>query len=147
MLPEWLEMRDMLVRSMSEHRALCQAATPDPVALSRSRWLLSNASRQRASWLVHTVNPVAERLAHTPGGAAWLAFQVTATDYRQGISAFLSRWPIEATVADWAGYRRDVVALRGTIAPRLRQEEFAIRALAAALEAQGDIPAVVTRQA
>ena len=71
MLHEWLEWRDALARFMNEHRIVCQAPTPDPVAVSGARWRISQASRQRASWLAAVVHPLAERLAHTPGGAAW----------------------------------------------------------------------------
>lgn len=135
MLAEWLDMRNAMVRIMSEHRALCATSTPDPVALSRNRWLLSNAGRQRATWLVNMVTPAAERLAHKPSGAAWLAVQANMFAYRQRISRFVSRWPIEAVIGDWDEYRRHTAELRSEIAQWLRQEEFAIRALVADMEA------------
>ncbi|MFV0923047.1 hypothetical protein ACR720_10230 [Sphingomonas parapaucimobilis] len=135
MLPEWLEMRDALARVVSEHRILCNAPKPDAIALSRNRWLLSNASRQRANWLMRTANPIAECLAHTPGGAAWLAVQATMPAYRQRISGFVSAWPIEEIITDWDGYRRGVAHLRTEVTAWLRNEEFAIRALAAEWEA------------
>lgn len=147
MLTEWLELRDELVRVMTEHRALCNAPKPDAVALSRSRWLLSNASRQRASWLMRNANPTAQRLAHTTGGAAWLAVQATMPAYRQRISGFLSSWPLEEIIADWGGYRRGCAELRTEIAAWLRDEEFGIRALAAELEAESLPPIAITRQA
>ncbi|WP_428969165.1 hypothetical protein ACQR50_16670 [Sphingomonas sp. Xoc002] len=147
MLPEWLEMRDEVVRVMSEHRALCGALQPDPAALSRSRWLLSNASRQRASWLMRHANPTAQRLAHTPGGAAWLAVQASMPAYRQRISGFVSSWPLEEIMVDWGGYRRGCAELRIEVAAWLRNEEFAIRALAAEWEAEPSAPTAAARQA
>ncbi|MDZ7281219.1 hypothetical protein N4G62_04150 [Sphingomonas sanguinis] len=136
MLLEWLEMRETLVRFMHEHRTLCHAPRPDPVALSRNRWLLSNASRRRAAWMIRTADAIAERLAHTTGGAAWPAVQADMRVYRGYISEFVSRWPIDTIIGDWDGYRRGVVELRPEIARWLRKEEFAIRALAAELEAE-----------
>ncbi len=147
MLHEWLEWRDALARFMNEHRILCQAPTPDPVAVSGARWRISQASRQRASWLAAVVHPLAERLAHTPGGAAWLALQADMPVYRQRISQFISRWPIEAIVDDWDGYRRVIPELRAEVAAWLRNEEFAIRALAAELEAEALPPMAIPRQA
>lgn len=147
MLPEWLEMRDELVRVISEHRILCNAPKPDAIALSRNRWQLSNASRQRANWLMRNANPIAERLAHTPGGAAWLAVQADMPAYRQRISSFVSSWPLEEIIADWDGYRRGVAQLRTDVASWLRNEQLAIRALAAELEAKAMIPTAIARQA
>ena len=138
MLHEWLELRDALTRIMNDHRALCGVSQADPVAISQIRWQMSSISRQRAAWLLKVVNPTAERLAHTSGGGAWLAVQATMPAYRQTISAFVLRWPIDAVVDDWPGYRQGVTALRSTILQRLRTEEIAIRALAA----ERDVPPV-----
>ncbi|MCT8002871.1 hypothetical protein NZL82_13400 [Sphingomonas sanguinis] len=140
MLFEWHDMRAALTRVMTEHRALCNAPVPDVTAISRSRWLISNASRQRAAWSMKTASPLAERLAHTPGGAAWLALQADMPAYRQRISGFVSRWPTEAIVKDWSSYRHDSAALRFEITQWLRLEEIAIRALVAALEAEAASP-------
>ncbi len=147
MLHEWLEWRDALARFMNEHRILCQASTPDPVAISGARWRISQASRQRTNWLAGVVHPLAERLAHTPGGAAWLALQADMPVYRQRISQFISHWPIEAIVDDWDRYRRVIPELRAEVAAWLRNEEFAIRALAAELEAEASTEGVMARQA
>jgi hypothetical protein len=147
MLAEWLDMRNAMVRIMSEHRALCTAPAPDAVALSRNRWLLSNAGRQRATWLVNIVTPAAERLAHRPSGAAWLAVRANMFAYRQRISRFVSRWPIEAVIGDWDGYRHDITGLRAEIAQWLRQEEFAIRALVKDMEAEQVPSPDIARQA
>ncbi len=67
--------------------------------------------------------------------------------YRQRISQFISRWPIEAIVDDWDGYRRVIPELRAEVAAWLRNEEFAIRALAAELEAEASTEGVMARQA
>lgn len=147
MLLKWLEMRAALTRTMTEHRALCNAPTPDVAAISRSRWLISNASRQRAAWFVTTVNPLAERLADRPSGAAWLALQADMPAYRHRISSFVSRWPTEAMVKDWSGYRDDVAELRFAIAQWLRREDVAIRALAVEQEAMAVLPPVTACQA
>lgn len=131
MLHEWLEMRDALIRIMNDHRALCAAPKADPVAISQVRWQMSSISRQRMAWLLNVANPTAQRLAHTAGGAAWLAVQATTPAYRQQISAFVARWPNDTIVRDWSGYRQGINVLRGTILQRLRIEESAIRALEA----------------
>lgn len=135
MLHEWLELREDLMRAMTHHRALCHAPQPDLAALSQARWQLSSISRQRTEWSLRVAGPAAERLAHTPGGAAWLAVQADMLRYRQRISAFVARWPSDAVVTDWSGYQQGVVALRGEVAQWLRLEEAAIRALAAAMDA------------
>ncbi len=93
------------------------------------------------------VHPLAERLAHTPGGAAWLALQADMPVYRQRISQFISHWPIEAIVDDWDRYRRVIPELRAEVAAWLRNEEFAIRALAAELEAEALPQMAIHRQA
>ncbi len=147
MLLEWLEMRDTLVRLMHEHRTLCHAPRPDPVALSRNRWLLSNASRRRAAWMIRTADAVAQRLAHTPAGTSWSTVQADMRVYRQYISEFVSRWPIDTIIGDWDGYRRGVVELRPEIALWLRKEECAIRALAAAVEAETSAVTVIAWRA
>ncbi|MDR6147993.1 hypothetical protein QE363_003786 [Sphingomonas sp. SORGH_AS870] len=147
MLSEWLHMREELTRVMTQHRALCGASAPDPVALSRNRWLISNVSRQRATWLTGTALPAAERLAHTPGGAGWLALQAHVPAYRQRISGFVSRWPIEAIVKDWVGYRHATAELRFEIAQWLRKEEVAMRALVAEMESMPAMPPLKAGQA
>jgi hypothetical protein len=135
MLHEWLELRDALIRVMNDHHALCAAPQGDAVAISQVRWQISSISRKRTAWLLKVVNPTAERLAHTIGGVAWLAVQAEMPAYRQQISAFVSRWPIEAVVRDWSGYRHAITELRSEILQRLRTEEMAIRALEAARDA------------
>ena len=135
MLHQWLELHNALTRAMDDHRALCGATEADPVAISQVRWQISKISRQRTAWMLNVVNPTAERLAHTSGGAAWLAVQATTPAYRQQISAFVSRWPNDAIIRDWSGYRQSAAELGKMIRPRLRVEEIAIRALAAERDA------------
>lgn len=135
MLAEWLERRDTVMRLMNDYRVLCAAPAPDPAALSRGRWLISNASRQRVAWLAIAVHPVAERLADSPGAAAWRAVEHDAPAHRQRISGFLSRWTMEAVIGDWSGYCRSGAELHRDITHSFQAEEQAVRLLAAEMEA------------
>lgn len=133
MLLELTELHEAMAAVMQSHRTLRDAPALDHRALSQIRWQMAQISRRRMAYLTDIVFPAAQRHADTPAGAALLALQAEMPAYRQRISAFVARWPMDAILADWVRYCDEVAQVGRGVAQLMRREALMVRALEVAM--------------
>lgn len=134
MLTELRDHHATLVRWLDAHRSLCEAAQTDYQALRHVRWQIAQASRKRLTFLTTTVFPFAESHGQLKAAAGLLTLRNETPAYGQILSAFIARWPMEAVVVDWDGYRLAAQAYRRDADKRHFAEERHLRMLMAEVE-------------
>ncbi|MEG9474494.1 MAG: hypothetical protein MIK27_16720 [Sphingomonas sanguinis] len=139
MLQDLRELHHSLRALMQEHRALCEAPSPDSRALGHIRWRLAHSSRQRMTFLHDVVFVTAERHADVPGAADMLSYKAALPAYRQRISTFLARWPMDAIIAEWGLYRAESARFRPDMHGMLQTEDLFLSRLESGLATSGRI--------
>lgn len=118
-----------LLSCLDEHRLLCLAALPDRTALSAARWRVAQAGRARMEYLNGTVFPAVEAVCSGPEKTRLEALRDGTPSYQRQVSKHVSRWPTEAIVSDWEGYKPAADAFRSTIQARVAAEVALLRPL------------------
>lgn len=127
MWDELNRLQQALITAIDEHTRLCNAPEPDRNALSAGRWRVAQAGRVRMEYLNGTAFPAAEAAAFGEETRRVAALRDATPAYQRHISGYVARWPTEAIVADWTGYRAAAMVFCDEVKDRVTEEASILR--------------------
>jgi hypothetical protein len=121
MLKELRDAHAQLLEALACHEAELDRATPDQAALFSARFRVSRTSLRRKMTVEAATSHCLETA--TPDQAALLdELRRGAIELTLKTSAHIGRWPMSATLADWARHRSECALLRAEMRRRIERE-------------------------
>jgi hypothetical protein len=108
---------------LDELERLAACVSPTRSAVAEVRWKLSKASRRRWVLINETIHPLLLEL----GARGWTDklrhIKQDGLERQAGSGEHVRRWPIDAALADWAGYGQHSAELRESMRARIAAEK------------------------